>query len=370
MPMSKFSKIHIIGCGQVGSVLSRYFIQGNYSVSVFESPYRKRISQHPWGWMRRVTLQQEARIRRPLKELDVSTKHKVEGPMIISTYSGERYSKWKTWLEKTKDTDARILGKEESVETYHRKEPYNLLCDSRDFLYDFGANRNDYVEDIKADADKFITKNITRLEWFNGKIICILDDEGTIYPIKENEKVILCVGNETRRFVNVPTVGVRLGYSIQEKFKRPRNIPYIASWSDTSSVQYFPDYTKVGCGMVGKLDYIPPIKYWPRFLPLWNKSNYYSFQTLREQVQRACKEVNVPYHETMGCTVDITPNFLPMILPMGENLVVVCGMSGSGFTVYEWWFQNLVEKVLFQPDVQHYFNGKNHVSIPTESYLY
>lgn len=370
MPMSKCSKLHVIGCGQVGSVLSRYFIQGNYSVSVFESPYRKRISQHPWGWMRRVTLQQEARIRRPLKELDISTTHKVEGPMIISTYSRERYSKWKAWLEKTKDTDARILGQQESVETYHRKEPYNLLCDSRDFLFDFGANRNDYVEDIKADAEQFTTKNISRFEWFYGKITCMVDDEGTKHPIKENEKVILCIGNETRRFVNVPTVGVRLGYSIQDHFQRPSSIPYIASWSDTSSVQYFPDYTKVGCGMVGKLDYLPPIKYWSRFVPLWTKSNYYSFQPLQEQVQRACQEVHVPYHETLGCTVDITPNFLPMIVPIGENLVVVCGMSGSGFTVYERWFQNLVEKVLFQPDLPHCFNGKNHISIPTESYLY
>lgn len=368
--MNKYSKIHVIGCGQVGSVLSRYFIQGKYSVSAYESPNREKISQHPWGWMRRVTLQQEARIQRPLKELDVSTKHKLKGPMIISTYSEERYSKWKTWLKKTKDTDARILGEEESVEMYHRKEPYNLLCDSRDFLFDFGANRNNYVENIKMDADEFIMKNISRFEWYKDEIICLLDDEGTMYPVKENEKVILCVGNQTNRFVKVPTVGVRLGYSIQDNFKRPSNIPYIASWSDSSSVQYFPNYTKVGCGMVGKLDFLPPIKYWSRFLPLWNKSNYYSFKTLQEQVKDACKEVNVPYNETKGCTVDISPNFLPMILPIGKNLIVVCGMSGSGFTVYESWFQNLVEKVLFKPNMQHFFNGKNHISVPTESYLY
>jgi hypothetical protein len=369
--MVNYPKVSIIGCGQVGSVLSRYFIQENFRVSVFESPYRMNFSQHPWGWMRRVTLQQEARIKRPLQKLDIFKKHQIHGPMIISTSSIHRYEKWKLWLNRTRDTNARILSKEEALEKYQKTEPFNLLCDTRDFLFDFGAYRDDLVEDIRNDAERFTMKNISKLEWSNNKVISMIDDESTRYTLEEDEKILLCVGNQTRRFIKVPTIGIRLGYSVAENFKPHLEPPYIASWNDNSSVQYFPNYTKVGCGMIGNLDYLPPFPFWPRFLSLLQKPNYYSFQSLENQVKIACNEVHVPYTNTNSCTIDISPNFLPMILPIGDNLTVVCGMSGSGFTVYESWFQDLVKKILLDKNyTQHYFNGKNYVSIPAESYLY
>ena len=67
------------------------------------------------------------------------------------------------------------------------------------------------------------------------------------------------------------------------------------------------------------------------------------------------------------CTVDITPSFLPRIQVIG-NAIFIYGMSGSGFTVYEPWFQDLIFNLVQEKNNDNPF-ANSHL-VKEKSFLY
>jgi hypothetical protein len=328
-------KIHIIGCGQVGTIMANYFVQKNFPVTIYESGTNN--AQVPWGWMRRVTLQQKERYRLPLEVFNLPEKYIVRGPMVISTSNKSRKVKWEYWLKETK-TDAHLLTNKEAS-TLNINEKFNLLCDTNDHLFDFQNYKMDLRKQLKLYTQWIGGSSVNRLFWKNDHLNGIGLINGNFYSVRPDEKVLLCVGNQTNHFFSVPIGGITLQYAVKDAV---HNVPYIAHWMDESSVQYFPTFTKFGCGMNGILSTVPPVRFWSKFLPLLRKDNYFGFNPTHD----AQKKWNLQKNDFKSCQVDITPDFLPIIQPVGSNLTVACGFSGSGFTVYEPWFQTHVREVM------------------------
>ena len=329
-------RIHIIGGGQVGSVMAHYFLQKNHHVTVYDSG--TTYAQVPWGWMRRVTLQQNERYRYPKKPLQLPEKYIVRGPMIISTASTFRKVKWEQWLKQTK-TDAYLLNNDQAS-NLNIHEKYNLLCDSNDHLFDFQNYKMDLTKELKLCTKWIVESPVERLFWKNDALDGIRLSDGTFFPIAREDKVLICTGNRTSRFFSLPVSGITLKYCSFQSPVRPS--PFIAHWTEEESVQYFPTFTKIGCGMKGMLSTTPPVSFWSNFFPLLRNKNYLSF----DPTHKVRKKWNLKANDFQSCEIDITPDFLPIVNPMGLNVTVACGFSGSGFTVYEPWFQNHVERVM------------------------
>ena len=97
-----------------------------YDICVYEHPQSGVFQQHPWGWMRRVTLQQKDRLMLPLERMNIDPKYMVRGPMIISTNSDSRKRIWDSWKNQT-NTDSYFLSKEESVSKFQLTTKHNLI---------------------------------------------------------------------------------------------------------------------------------------------------------------------------------------------------------------------------------------------------
>ena len=360
-------KVHVIGCGQVGMSFSKLLLSKSYNVCVYEHPQTGFFQQHPWGWMRRVTLQQKDRLKLPLERMNIDSKYMVRGPMIISTDSDNRKRIWDSWKNQT-NTDSYFLSNEESVSKFKLTTKHNLVCDSRDFLFDFDSFHKDSVVTLKQRVEWNDRSAVSKLIWSKNRLQYLELSDETLVPIAKDDKVLLSVGNQTRRFFDLPFMGVSLAYTIIEPTMEKKE--YISMWSDSYSVQHFPTFTKIGCGMKGTIDFLPPIKYMVDFFPIFQRSNYNWMETNTEQLKKACEQVGVPFSKEYKCTVDITPNFLPLVVPMGTNLVVVCGMSGSGFTTYEPWFLELIYKRMIygSTGLDHRFQFTNYSHV--ESYMY
>jgi lactate dehydrogenase-like 2-hydroxyacid dehydrogenase len=54
-------KLTVIGCGQVGAVLAES-LRHRFQLRILESERQQSLSQKPWGWLRRITLQQPQRL--------------------------------------------------------------------------------------------------------------------------------------------------------------------------------------------------------------------------------------------------------------------------------------------------------------------
>ena len=353
----------IVGCGQVGANIAKCF-QKSTNLKIMETSFRKGTSQQPWGWMRRVTLQQNSRLRLPLENLNVE--HKIKGPMIISTNSAHREYLWKDWLHQTK-TDAKLMTKEEGLDRFGLTDRVQLLCDSEDFLFDFDQHKESLIQDLKKTCDWYDKYPIEKLHWYKGKVIGIFDKNNVYHEI--NGKVVFCLGNNTRKFLDTPTMGIRLAYNVFPKSEKTTE-PYIASWRDYSSVQHFPNYTKVGCGFQGTIDYLPPLKYAYLFGKLLSKPNYSFLLGPSSQMKKAQNDSHgghVENKDLQTCTIDITPSFLPRIQVIG-NAIFIYGMSGSGFTVYEPWFQDLIVKLIKGENADNPF-ANTHL-VKEKSFLY
>ena len=137
--------ITIVGCGQIGANIAKR-LQKSTNLKIMETSFRRETSQHPWGWMRRVTLQQKSRLRLPLQNLDLE--NKIKGPMIISTNSAHREYLWKDWLHQTK-TDAKLMTREEGLERFGLSDRVQLLCDSQDFLFDFDQHKESLIQELQ-----------------------------------------------------------------------------------------------------------------------------------------------------------------------------------------------------------------------------
>jgi hypothetical protein len=338
-------QIHIVGCGQVGSILSKFLIKKGYSIKVY-SPINNHDCQNPWGWVRRITLNQDERISKFVgkKLITMNKKYRKQGPMIISTSCNKRKGIWDSWITNRPKSDAKILNQDEAIYYNVTQGKHHLLCDSKDFLFDFGKQKQENIQYIQKKIDNnFINDDIVGILEKNKKIIKLQGME-TNYPIEKDDVVIFCMGNQTNLLFQVPIMGVRLAYlTVKNKSKSM----YLANWSDHSSIQYFEEYTKIGCGMNGSLDFLPPILYWYRYLPFLKKNNYSNFTNMKLQMIQACKERGIEFPDDYSsCTVDITPNFLPYLKHTHENSIVICGMSGSVFTAYELFFLEHILKMI------------------------
>ena len=356
-------QIHIVGCGQVGSVLSKFLIKKGYHLKVY-SPINNHDSQNPWGWVRRITLNQEERISKSVGKqlITMNKKYKRKGPMILSTSCDQRKGIWDSWIKIRPQSDAKILNKDESSYYNLDDKEHHLLCDTKDFLFDFSRQKEENILYIKKNIDTFINDDIVGIVEKDQKITQ-LQGKFINYPIEKDDVIVFCIGNQTNRIFKVPILGVRLAYlTVEKKFKSK----YICHWSDHSSIQHYEDYIKIGCGMNGNIDFLPPLMYWYRYLGFLKKNNYSNYTHIKEQMRKACEERGItenPYNYA-SCTVDITPNFLPYLKYTHANSIVICGMSGSVFTAYELFFLQHVEKMICG-------EGKSIFSeTSTKSYLY
>lgn len=351
-------KLTIVGCGQVGAVLA-HSLQPHYHLRILESTRHESFGQQPWGWLRRVTLQQPRRLQLPLQELSLPS---FEGPMFFTTNSHHRMQLWKKWLECNQgNTDAEIyVGNHPGG--FGLKDTYKLRCDSRDSLFDFKEHRHQLVSKLQKTTDFFENAEAQEFHWKDDVLIGLTTTSGEFVSTIDH-KVLVCIGNNTRKFLKIPTLGMRLAFS---KFS-PKEAPYRAVWRDDSSIHYFPKYTKVGCGFRGTVAYLPPYRYLPFFLPMLKKSHYSMLTSTRSQLKEATEAWSLPMGEASSCVVDITPSFLPVIQPIG-NATFIYGMSGSGFTVYEPWFQKIVFGVL-ENKVTNPFDKYTSL-FPTTSFLY
>ena len=353
-------KIHVVGCGQVGTIMCNYFLARQFPLTIYDT--NNNFAQIPWGWMRRVTLQQKERLRFPLQPLSLPEMYIRRGPMIISTQEKQRVDKWKQWLSLNhKWTNARMLKPNEALD-WDIPQKYNLLCDQNDYLFDFNQYKNDSIAILKVQTQWISESPMQRLCWNDDWVEGILLQNGRFVRVAKNEKILLCIGNQTNRFFSFPIGGVTLQYTTVAKKQIPEK-PYIAHWTDSTSIQYFHDYVKIGCGMNGKISTLPPVSFWLKFFPLLGKQNY-SWKNSITQVRQHW-DLNDAFQ---SCEVDITPDFLPIIEPIGKNLTIVCGLSGSGFTVYEPWFQEHVRYVLFHDTTVNPFTARRKFS--ASSFLY
>lgn len=341
-------KIHVVGCGQVGATMSNYFVNRHFPVSIYDTKKNAKYAQVPWGWMRRMSLQQMERLQLPLCPLDLPQNHISQGPMVISTSSELRSEKWKQWL-RTVHTDARLLTVKEAQD-FEIYEKYNLLCDSHDYLFDFNQYKSELIRTLRSQTEWIDKSSAKRFVWKNNFIQGILLQNGQYHSIEDEAQVLLCVGNQTKHFLPVPVAGISLQYRVVPKGAIPPK-PYIAHWTDNRSIQYFNNYVKVGCGMNGMLTSLPPMKFWSNFLHFLWKQNY-SWQNATTAVREHWR---LDHDSFESCQVDITPDFLPIVQPIGKNLTVVCGLSGSGFTVYEPWFQEHVKNVILRETGENRF---------------
>lgn len=354
-------KIHIVGCGQVGSIIATYLIKQGYPIKVY-TPFNQHDCQNPWGWVRRITLNQEER-KSDQSILSMNKKYRKKGAMIISTSCPSRQSIWESWIKAHPESDAKMLSKDES--TYHNlnQKEHHLLCDSNDFLFDFSKQKQEHLKYIEQNIDNnFVNDDIINFVEKNDKISQLQGIQSN-YPIEKDDIIIFCLGNQTRRFFKVPILGIRLAYfTLQNQTNIKSN--YLAHWADKSSIQYFDDYTKIACGMNGCVDFLPPLQYWYLYLVFLKKRNYAGFDE-KEHIRQAAQERGfaVPINYS-SCVVDITPNFLPYLEYSHSNSIVICGFSGSGFTAYESFFLEHVEKMV-SGEKHSLFTRKN-----SKSYLY
>jgi hypothetical protein len=286
--------------------------------------------------------------------------------MLITTNEIERKKQWEYWLQTT-NTNARILSKEEGSEQFNIDDKFQLLCDSRDFLFDFQSYKEKQSNTLKQKTEWNDNFPIVDLHWKNENIVGIEDSEGNIIPI--HGKILFCLGNETRKFLRTPTLGITMAFQCVDPIDNP---PFIACWRDKSSIQHFPSYTKIGCGMQGKISYLPSFQFLPLFFPFLKKSNYSFLRTTHSHIQQARNQMScfpLSHSPIEECTVDVTPNFLPIVHCVG-NAVFVYGMSGSGFTAFEPWFQDLIINTLEHGKEYPNPFSLRHCSSPEVSFLY
>ena len=354
-------KLTIVGCGQVGSVLADS-LQHRYRLRILESSQRLAFGQQPWGWLRRVTLQQPRRIQLPLEDLSLPS---FKGPMLLTTNSPSRAQVWKEWLNANKEnTDAQLFtGIGQHQDNFGLTDRYQLLCDSRDSLFDFTEHRNQLVSKLYETTEFYKDAEAKEFHWENETLLGLTSTKGDFFSTKDH-KVLVCLGNNTRKFLKIPTLGMRLAFSTFPAMEAP----YRAVWRDETSIQHFPTYTKVGCGFRASVAYLPPYRYLPFFLPLLKKSHYSMFTKPSVQLQDATEAWSLSTNDVSSCIVDITPSFLPIIHSIG-NVTFIYGMSGSGFTIYEPWFQRIVFGVMEGNAIVNPFDKYTSL-FPTKSFLY
>ena len=345
--------ITIVGLGQMGSMIGYRLINMGHAVRIIDSrkKYEKKNNQIPWGWLRKFSLQSQAKKRLvsnyfPFQHIEKEI-NKTHGPMLLSSMKDKSLDLWNQWIKDNPDTDARVLKPRDASREFNINEKYFqgsggvFMCDTRDCLMDFKL-LNDYlwdylenhpkcdlIEDCHIDGITTNKKNIAT------DLLC----DGDVIPI---DKAVFTVGNQTSQVLDneIPIIKIDLPYGF---VKNVQSQPYIALWNKYSSINYFGDGTiKIACGtqsivrensvqMNTALNFVN--------MGLGGFSNLHFGKTDETLFQYAINELttlgivkNPEVLSIESCTVDITPNLCPYIyyLPKANNVLSISGFSGSG----------------------------------------
>lgn len=193
-------QIHIVGCGQVGSIVSKFLIKKGYSIKVY-SPINNHDCQNPWGWVRRITLNQDERISKSIgkKLITMNKKYIKKGPMIISTSSGERKKHWDSWMKIRPQSDAKLLNRDVRS-FFSQRQSSNLklfltkmkTCTENmmNFLYENKENMNNHV--YLVFNQEIMNMNNTNLELEENVEYLLKEmEENRIQMIHKNRKIAM-----------------------------------------------------------------------------------------------------------------------------------------------------------------------------------
>jgi hypothetical protein len=349
----------IVGAGQAGGILAYNLLKRNIPVRIFDAGNKvtRPNAQVPWGWFRRVSLQQKVRVHKSNLNLPFEPRL-TRGPMLVTTSDYNRVGRWKEWMNKV-DTDAKILTPRETndiydipIEHFGEENGGTFVCDSGDFIIDLqGINHEiwDYLEN-HPDCELHSNAHVDKVDTVDDNTVLTINGEKIA-----TDKTIISVGNYTGNLLGSysPIVKMTLPWAITTT---PEQKKFIALWTQDSSIQMFSDgFTKIGCGSNAILSDVN-VSELPYFYNMGKKgisNTHIPFPGTNDRLLdgsiKELESVGIMVKETErdSCDVDMTPTFCPVARFYGnQNTMVIGGFSGSGFTVYEGWFSESVLKSL------------------------
>ena len=215
--------ITIVGLGQMGSMIGYRLINMGHSVRIIDSrkKYEKKNNQIPWGWLRKFSLQSQAKKRLvsqhfPFQHIEKEI-NKTHGPMLLSSKEDKSLELWNNWIKENPDTDARVLKPSDASREFKISEKYFqgsggiFMCDTRDCLMDFKL-LNDYLWDYLENhpkCDLIENCHIDDIMTNKQNIATDLKCNGDIIPI---DKTVFTIGNQTPQILDnqIPIIKISL----------------------------------------------------------------------------------------------------------------------------------------------------------------
>lgn len=342
--------VTVIGAGQAGANLTKRLLERGIPVRLLDigEKMQREHAQVPWGWFRKVSLQQ--RVRNPMNnDVDKDFKSAKHGAMILTTKLESKVNMWKYWLATNPDSTAKLLSASElgqkigaNMEGY-----WGFLCDHRDFLVDMQQLNYRLWEELKANPLCRLETGISAVRFTSAGIHL---SNGEVIQ----NRTILAIGNRTNKVLPFyhPFLKTRLPWA-WVKISKKGQLP-MCLWNQNSSLQIYDDKVKLGCGSNAIFHSVSPwaLPYFSNIAMSGLSNIYGPWTTDMQLITLAQKELNRFGIETevigepCSCVVDLTPTFVPMVRTLGTGMVAVAGFSGSGFTSYETWFQDDVIDLL------------------------
>ncbi|NDE17070.1 FAD-binding oxidoreductase [bacterium] len=333
----------VIGCGQFGAALATRLLGRGYGVTVLDDGFGAD-RQTPWGWFRRATLQPRSRQPGLIEPMCLPFTRK--GPMIISSSRDASRRLWQQWLDGWRgNTDARLLTRQERDE-FAIRDRHAILCDSRDFLLDFSSYHAHLMERIHDDRRAVVIPSRMRSFGHRDRTVTrLVTETGNGLRVDDRDTVVFALGNQTTRFFSYPILRIRLPFMDVAPAAGMPSSGVLAWWNETASIQHHEGFTRIGCGLQGRVDALPELRYWHRYMSFLGKTRYaHSGPDVPARLLRAAfTRLGLPPglwrdDAIRSCVVDATPAFRPIVDFWGRNALVVHGFSGSGFTAHEDWF--------------------------------
>jgi len=344
--------ITIVGAGQMGSMLGYRLLKKGYKIRIIEAGNKnyKDNSQTPWGWLRKFSLQSEAKKNLMSNEFPFNDIKKeinyTQGPLLITTKSNKTIDLWNDWIKNNNETDARILNPTDSFNQFNLNSDYfkndggTFICDSRDALIDYSLLNNyllDYFEN-NPNCDYIENTIVNGIKINKSKATHILTNNDEI-PI---DKTFFCIGNQTSDILDysIPIMKIKLPYLFIDNFPKTN---YTAIWNNKSSLQYFKEgQIKIGSGTQSIFNFkniklINSLYFINMGLEGYKNIHYNGNET--KLIENAIDELQVlnnfdypKCQKIQTCILDVTPNFCPYIyfLPKANNILSISSFSGSG----------------------------------------
>ena len=242
--------------GTNGKYVRISVVEKGYKIRIIEAGNKnyKDNSQTPWGWLRKFSLQSEAKKNLMSNEFpfnDIKRINYTQGPLLITTKSNK--TKFvNDWIKNNNETDALILNPTDSFNQFNLNSDYfkndggTFICDSRDALIDYSLLNNyllDYFES-NPNCDYIENTIVNGIKINKSKATHILTNNDEI-PI---DKTFFCIGNQTSDILDysIAIMKIKLPYVFGDNFPKTN---YTAIWNNKSSLQYFKEgQIKIGSG--------------------------------------------------------------------------------------------------------------------------